>query len=193
MIPHLPTPEALHDELKKLIVETLALEGITPSGIATDAPLFVEGLGLDSIDALELATVLEERYGVTLGEDPDENRETFYSVRTLAAFSLERRPQGTRTAGCWWTRRTQAHRFHSAGTPRRARIACTTGVGFEHRSLASAIGSRSTRRVPGCCSPRTRTRSPSVCWLSGTRVATRSPPRTTSPPRSARWSAAPSG
>src|SRR5262245_45772492 len=90
---HLSTPEALHDELKKLIVETLALEEVTPSAIETDAPLFVEGLGLDSIDALELAMVLEERYGVTLGEDPDQNRETFYSVRTLAAFILESRSE----------------------------------------------------------------------------------------------------
>ena len=87
------TPEALHDELKKLIVETLALEEVTPSAIETDAPLFVEGLGLDSIDALELAMVLEERYGVTLGEDPDQNRETFYSVGTLAAFILESRSE----------------------------------------------------------------------------------------------------
>ncbi len=87
------TPEALHDELKKLIVETLALEEVTPSAIETDAPLFVEGLGLDSIDALELAMVLEERYGVTLGEDPDQNLETFYSVRTLAAFILESRSE----------------------------------------------------------------------------------------------------
>lgn len=87
------TPESLHEELKKLIVETLALEEIAPSAIETDAPLFVEGLGLDSIDALELAMVLEERYGVTLGEDPDQNRATFHSVRTLAAFILESRTE----------------------------------------------------------------------------------------------------
>ena len=86
-------PEVLHDELKKLIVETLALEDVTPTAIETDSPLFVEGLGLDSIDALELAMVLEERYGVTLGEDPDQNREIFYSVRTLAAFILESRSE----------------------------------------------------------------------------------------------------
>lgn len=78
--------EALHDELKKLIVETLGLEEVAPSEIGTDAPLFVEGLGLDSIDALELAMVLEERYGVTLDDDPDTNREVFASVRSLAAF-----------------------------------------------------------------------------------------------------------
>jgi acyl carrier protein len=78
--------ETLHDELKKLIVETLALEEVTAPEIETDAPLFVEGLGLDSIDALELAMVLEERYGVTLDDDPEKNREIFESVRSLAAF-----------------------------------------------------------------------------------------------------------
>lgn len=85
----MPEPEALHDELKKLIVDTLGLEGVSPSDIETDAPLFVEGLGLDSIDALELAMVLEERYGVTLDDDPDTNREVFTSVRSLARFVAE--------------------------------------------------------------------------------------------------------
>ncbi len=84
-------PEALYDELKILIVETLSLEEITPSEIETDAPLFVEGLGLDSIDALEIAMVLEERYGVTLDDDPDRNREIFASVKSLAAFVSENR------------------------------------------------------------------------------------------------------
>jgi acyl carrier protein len=83
--------EALHEELKKLIVDTLALEGVSASEIETDAPLFVEGLGLDSIDALELAMVLEERYGVTLDDDPDTNREVFQSVRSLATFISENR------------------------------------------------------------------------------------------------------
>ncbi len=86
-------PEALYDELKILIVETLSLEEITPSEIETDAPLFVEGLGLDSIDALELAMVLEERYGVTLDDDPDKNREIFASVKSLAAFVSENRSE----------------------------------------------------------------------------------------------------
>ncbi len=85
--------EALHDELKKLIVETLALEGVTPSQIETDAPLFVEGLGLDSIDALELAMILEERFGVTLDDDPERNRQIFESVKSLAAFVSENRTE----------------------------------------------------------------------------------------------------
>jgi len=76
-------PESLHAELKKLIVETLALEDTTPDEIETDAPLFGEGLGLDSIDALEIAMVLEERYGVTLDDDPELNQRVFESVRSL--------------------------------------------------------------------------------------------------------------
>ena len=83
--------ESLHAELKKLIVETLALEDTTPDEIQTDAPLFEEGLGLDSIDALEIAMVLEERYGVTLDDDPESNQRIFESVRSLTAFVAESR------------------------------------------------------------------------------------------------------
>ncbi len=81
--------ELLQAELKKLIVETLALEDTTPEEIETDAPLFGDGLGLDSIDALEIAMVLEERYGVTLEDDPEANQQIFESVRSLAAFVVE--------------------------------------------------------------------------------------------------------
>ncbi len=83
--------ESLHAELKKLIVETLALEDTTPDEIDTDAPLFGDGLGLDSIDALEIAMVLEEQYGVTLDDDPEANQRVFQSVRTLTAFVIESR------------------------------------------------------------------------------------------------------
>jgi acyl carrier protein len=82
---------SLHAELKKLIVETLALEDTAPEEIETDAPLFGEGLGLDSIDALEIAMVLEERYGVTLDDDPEANQRVFESVASLAAFVAESR------------------------------------------------------------------------------------------------------
>ena len=78
--------ERVEGELKALIVEALALEDIAPEEIETDAPLFVEGLGLDSIDALELAMALEERYGVTIEDDPDRNQKIFASVRSLAEF-----------------------------------------------------------------------------------------------------------
>lgn len=85
-------PDTLHREIKKLIVEALALEDVAPDEIETGAPLFVEGLGLDSIDALELAMALEERFGVEIGEDPDENRAIFASVASLAAFVARSRP-----------------------------------------------------------------------------------------------------
>jgi acyl carrier protein len=76
----------LESELKRLIVEALVLEDIAPDEIESEAPLFVEGLGLDSIDALELAMALEERFGVKIEDDPDENRRIFASVRSLAEF-----------------------------------------------------------------------------------------------------------
>jgi len=79
-------PEALEAEIKELIVEALMLEDISPAEIDSEAPLFIEGLGLDSIDALELAMALEERFGVHIEDDPEQNREIFASVRNLAAF-----------------------------------------------------------------------------------------------------------
>jgi acyl carrier protein len=78
--------EALEDRLKKLIVESLALEDVTPEEIDTDAPLFVEGLGLDSIDALELALAIHEEFGIKTAPDDERNREIFYSVKSLADF-----------------------------------------------------------------------------------------------------------
>jgi len=87
----LSDPEKLEHEIKELIVEALALEDIGPSEIDPEAMLFVEGLGLDSIDALELAMALEERYGVKIGEDPDQNQEIFASVRRLASFVADNR------------------------------------------------------------------------------------------------------
>jgi acyl carrier protein len=81
----------LEFKIKELIIEALVLEDLTSEDIETDGALFVEGLGLDSIDALELAMVLEERYGVTLEEDPDENRKIFESVRSISAFVAQNR------------------------------------------------------------------------------------------------------
>lgn len=76
----------LEEELKKLIVETLALEDVDPKDIETDAPLFGEGLGLDSIDALELALAIHSTYGVRTQENDEKNREYYQSVKSLAAF-----------------------------------------------------------------------------------------------------------
>lgn len=78
------TRDQLIADLKSLIVEVLALEDIRPAEIETDAPLFIEGLGLDSIDALELAMGLEEKYGVIITDDPERNEAIFASVATLA-------------------------------------------------------------------------------------------------------------
>jgi len=76
----------LKEELKKLIIESLALEEIAPSDIKDDEPLFGEGLGLDSIDALELGMALKRKYNITLESNKEENKKHFYSVSTLANF-----------------------------------------------------------------------------------------------------------
>ena len=78
--------ESLEDQLKDLIVEALALEDVEPAEIQTEEALFVEGLGLDSIDALELALAIQEKFGVATSPDDERNQELFYSVKTLADF-----------------------------------------------------------------------------------------------------------
>jgi acyl carrier protein len=75
---------ALEDELKHLIVDALTLEDVSASEIDSTAPLFVTGLGLDSIDALELAMAIEKRYGVRFAADDAQNARIFASVRSLA-------------------------------------------------------------------------------------------------------------
>lgn len=77
--------EELIEKLKAEIIEQLSLEDITPADIDADAPLFVEGLGLDSIDAIELTHLMDRNYGVKL-EDPKMRREALTSVRTMAKF-----------------------------------------------------------------------------------------------------------
>ena len=76
----------LEQEVKELIVDVLQLEDIEPADIDSDAPLFVEGLGLDSIDALELGVALQKRYGISLSADSEDTRRHFASVRALAAL-----------------------------------------------------------------------------------------------------------
>jgi acyl carrier protein len=70
-------------EVKNLIIEALQLEDISAADIDSNAPLFVEGLGLDSIDALELGVALQKRYGITLSADSGDTRRHFASVRAL--------------------------------------------------------------------------------------------------------------
>lgn len=76
----------LSDELKTLIIEALHLEDVTPADIDASAPLFGEGLGLDSIDSLELGVALQKKYGMRFESNSDENKKHFASVNALAAF-----------------------------------------------------------------------------------------------------------
>ena len=76
----------LEREIKQLIVEVAGLEEIRPDEIDSEAPLFVTGLGLDSIDALEIGLALHRRYGVKFSADSGEARKHFGSVRSLAQF-----------------------------------------------------------------------------------------------------------
>ena len=69
----------LREELKQLIIDSLALEEITPSDIKDDEPLFNEGLGLDSIDALELGMALKRKYDITLESNKEENKKYLFS------------------------------------------------------------------------------------------------------------------
>ena len=78
--------EQPEDEIKRLIIDVLQLEDITPDDIDPDAPLFVEGLGLDSIDALELGVAIQKRYGIVLSANSEETRRHFASVRSLSAM-----------------------------------------------------------------------------------------------------------
>jgi acyl carrier protein len=80
--------DQLRREIKELIISSLNLEGMSPDEIVDDAPLFQEGLGLDSIDALELAVAIERRYRVTI---PDEavGKKVFRSVSALADYVAE--------------------------------------------------------------------------------------------------------
>jgi acyl carrier protein len=76
----------LRQELKSLIISTLALEGVTPEAIVDDAPLFGEGLGLDSIDAIELGVAVRKRYGISIDSESGDPRRHFASVSALADF-----------------------------------------------------------------------------------------------------------
>lgn len=78
--------QALYLEIKNLIITTLNLDEMSADDIDTDAPLFGDGLGLDSIDALELGLAVKNRYGIVLSSESEEMRQHFFSVATLAAF-----------------------------------------------------------------------------------------------------------
>jgi acyl carrier protein len=95
-MPNLPqpqegnSPDTLQQEIADLIVSALNLD-ITPAEIRPDDPLFGEGLGLDSIDILEVALVLSKRYGIQLRSDSEDNVSIFRSLRSLARHIAENR------------------------------------------------------------------------------------------------------
>ena len=78
------TREEIESKIKETIVASLDLEDLAPTDIQTDVPLFGDGLGLDSIDALELGMAIKKAFGVTFSSDAAENKKTFHSVKTLA-------------------------------------------------------------------------------------------------------------
>ncbi len=80
-------------ELKQMIIDRLDLEDIEPADIDDDEPLFVEGLGLDSIDALEIGLMLQTSYGINLKSDSEETRQHFTSINALAELVLAHRQQ----------------------------------------------------------------------------------------------------
>ncbi|MFY0479112.1 phosphopantetheine-binding protein [Achromobacter marplatensis] len=78
-------------ELKMLVIESLGLEDMAPADIASDEPLFGDGLGLDSVDALELGLAVQKRYGITIDPETRNMRDHFTSINSLAAFVAAQR------------------------------------------------------------------------------------------------------
>lgn len=76
----------LHRDIKQLIIDALGLEDISIHDIGNDQTLFGEGLGLDSVDALELGLAIQKRYGIKIDADAKDTRDHFASVDSLAAF-----------------------------------------------------------------------------------------------------------
>ena len=87
--------EPLEREIAELIVSCTGLEDVRAEDIDPEAPLFLEGLGLDSIDALEIGVALNKRYGVRLTADSDDNRKHFANLRSLARFVATQQPANT--------------------------------------------------------------------------------------------------
>ena len=76
--------DEIESRLKEIVVTALDLEDLTAADIETDVPLFGEGLGLDSIDALELGMAVKKEFGITFSSNPADNKKIFRSVKTLA-------------------------------------------------------------------------------------------------------------
>lgn len=86
------TIEELTRELRQELIKQLNLEDMLPESFDENTPLFGEGLGLDSIDSLELVVLMDRNYGIKL-KDPKEGRNVFYSIRTMAEYIHTNRPQ----------------------------------------------------------------------------------------------------
>ena len=80
------TREEIETKLKETVVSALDLEDLTPADIETDVSLFGEGLGLDSIDAMELGMAVKKAFGVSFSSNPADNKQIFRSVKTLADY-----------------------------------------------------------------------------------------------------------
>lgn len=87
--------QPLEQEVAQFIIDTLNLEDVKVTDIDPSAPLFVKGLGLDSIDALELGVGLQKKYGIKLSSDAAETRKHFASVQALAALVQDHRSGAT--------------------------------------------------------------------------------------------------
>jgi acyl carrier protein len=83
--------EQLMADLKKQIIEALNLKHLKPEDIGNEQPLFVEGLGLDSIDALELIVLLQQKYSIKIA-NPQEGPKIFQSVKTMAEYITAHKP-----------------------------------------------------------------------------------------------------
>ena len=78
--------EELEEEIRQVILSSVEVDGLTASDLPADEPLFGDGIGLDSIDALEIGAALRKKYQVKFKANSEENREHFRSISTLAAF-----------------------------------------------------------------------------------------------------------
>jgi acyl carrier protein len=83
-------PLQSEQELARLIVKALNLEGVAPEDIEPEAPLFGDGLGLDSLDMLELSMAIEQAHGVKLASDDPDNQKIFASLRSLTRYIQDR-------------------------------------------------------------------------------------------------------
>lgn len=78
--------EALKKEIKEVIISSLELEDVKPEDVVDSEPLFGEGLGLDSIDALELGVALKKKYGINFSSKSENNKKYFESINALAEY-----------------------------------------------------------------------------------------------------------